>query len=561
MRYCTAHSILFLLLGMTIFLLASCRKQEDAATRHRKNVKHSKEAVTITQKEAFDFSIFDTAYYYYGVVQDSCLYFKIDEVSKDGLEGHFYPVGKSVWLEEVPFSIVRRDDDYYFKTKETEREIRFSVTIDTACITGEFTPVQSRLDKRSIYFERHREPAYTQYDSPRYRKSVFSTKTKKNIKYGSAKGYWTSYAMNDSKYLKMFTKTISKTAKAKDLNLDFDLYYPDDDTLERHPLIVFIHGGAYYFGDKGALPMATFCSHFAKAGYVAASINYRLGFKFTKTSILQCGYQAIQDAHAAVRYLVAHADEYGIDTSAIFLAGASAGSITALNVAFMTNSTRPPFIQEHNLDAKLGKIESSGNNLHNKFTIKGVSNMWGAVHDLKVLSNHPVSVVSFHGTEDNIVPYDEGAPFGFIKGELGEKLFDKMYGSKSIHRRLDELHIRNEFHPLEGAEHSPFQDKSGKLTQYFYYIQDKTQDFFYCELCGNRTIQYDKENPSIFSLSNPNVQSASWKVEGGFITESKDNTITVLWRKGTKRHTVSVSAILDNGASFSNKTFIRYNPL
>lgn len=58
---------------------------------------------------------------------------------------------------------------------------------------------------------------------------------------------------------------------------------------------------------------------------MTASIDYRIGFLPTMASIGRAGYRAVQDAHAATRCLVAHQEEYGIDTSMIFVGGASAG--------------------------------------------------------------------------------------------------------------------------------------------------------------------------------------------------------------------------------------------
>jgi acetyl esterase/lipase len=89
--------------------------------------------------------------------------------------------------------------------------------------------------------------------------------------------------------------------------------------------------------------------YFAERGYVVASINYRLGFFPLAPSVDRAGYRALQDAHAAVCYLIANADEFGIDTSNIFAAGTSAGAITALNLAFMEEKNRPESTKENGM--------------------------------------------------------------------------------------------------------------------------------------------------------------------------------------------------------------------
>ncbi|MCQ2307587.1 MAG: alpha/beta hydrolase [Bacteroidales bacterium] len=61
-----------------------------------------------------------------------------------------------------------------------------------------------------------------------------------------------------------------------------------------------------------------------------------MGFLPFKRNIKRAGYAAIQDAHAAMRYLVENQSVYGIDTSMMFVGGTSAGATTALHLAFMT---------------------------------------------------------------------------------------------------------------------------------------------------------------------------------------------------------------------------------
>ena len=92
-----------------------------------------------------------------------------------------------------------------------------------------------------------------------------------------------------------------------------DLYLPKTPG-ERRPLVVFIHGGAWRAGSKDNNPAA----FLIKSGYVAASISYRL----TPKAIFPA---QIEDCKSAIRWLRAHAAEYGIDPQHIGVWGASAG--------------------------------------------------------------------------------------------------------------------------------------------------------------------------------------------------------------------------------------------
>ena len=55
-----------------------------------------------------------------------------------------------------------------------------------------------------------------------------------------------------------------------------DVYTPVGDVCQNRPLLVFAHGGAFVGGSKNNSLAESICESFAKRGYVAASINYRL---------------------------------------------------------------------------------------------------------------------------------------------------------------------------------------------------------------------------------------------------------------------------------------------
>jgi len=91
-----------------------------------------------------------------------------------------------------------------------------------------------------------------------------------------------------------------------------DLYLPAD--ARKPPLIIMIHGGAFKSGSKdGQNPVP-----FLTQGYAVAALNYRL----SGHSIFPA---QIEDCKAAVRWLRAHAGEYGYDPDRFGAWGGSAG--------------------------------------------------------------------------------------------------------------------------------------------------------------------------------------------------------------------------------------------
>ena len=57
------------------------------------------------------------------------------------------------------------------------------------------------------------------------------------------------------------------------LDLHLDVFRPLDDTLEKHPLVMLVHGGAFCFGSKDDRSITQWCQHLASLGYVTASID------------------------------------------------------------------------------------------------------------------------------------------------------------------------------------------------------------------------------------------------------------------------------------------------
>jgi acetyl esterase/lipase len=106
---------------------------------------------------------------------------------------------------------------------------------------------------------------------------------------------------------------------------NMDIYAPNTGFI--YPLILFIHGGAWIFGDKTVIYNITF-DELVSAGFVVASVNYYMP---NSSGISVPAFPLnIEDVSCAIRYLRANSVEYGINASEIGLFGQSAGSNIAL---------------------------------------------------------------------------------------------------------------------------------------------------------------------------------------------------------------------------------------
>lgn len=99
------------------------------------------------------------------------------------------------------------------------------------------------------------------------------------------------------------------------------------------PLIVYIHGGGFSGGNKE--DFYDDALSYAKAGYVAATINYRLTpeNQSSKTLRTMAVNHAVEDAMNAIRFLKKQSSTYHIDTTRIAVIGSSAGGGITLTTA------------------------------------------------------------------------------------------------------------------------------------------------------------------------------------------------------------------------------------
>ena len=227
---------------------------------------------------------------------------------------------------------------------------------------------------------------------------------------------------NGSRYINdIATDTTRKTvqygsnvnAANETQKLFMDIVEPRGDTLSRRPVMLLAFGGGFISGKREDLLILT--QTFAKRGYVAVTIDYRiwdtqkLGTP-DSAKIIPITIQAIMDMKASVRYLYKSAKEgnpYKIDTNNIIVGGISAGAITAMHVAAMDSTDNiPTFLR--NIVKDQGGFQGTSGNPGFSTKVKGVVNMSGGLFKSEWIDAGDPPFASYHGTADNVVPYDIG---------------------------------------------------------------------------------------------------------------------------------------------------------
>jgi len=403
-----------------------------------------------------------------------------------------------------------------------------------------------------LNYELYEEPAFQDYpETWAYRDSAYSVSKDKNVRYGNALGYWTSNTDSAENFLDIYAAKSEELSQGeKELELTMDVYLPNDKNDATRPLLVLIHGGAFFIGDKRDLGFPAWANDFASMGYVVASVNYRLGFTISTPSIKRAGFRAVQDVDAAIRYIIHNKSRYNVDPERVFVAGTSAGGITALNVAFMRDKDIPDEAQEE------GGIHAVNLVLDNPYQIRAVGNMWGAVNTLSILDNAPTPVISFHSTGDNVVPFGKGHPFkNFFINWL---LFPTMYGSEQISKYLGDE--RSDLHPYNLPDCHTLhtgKDITGKpvLNERFFEIETSMRDFFSDVMLPSPIEVKQSGNSPIFTIHSSDLDSVYWHVEGGAILKHSNHRADVLLFPDKPSHSVIVSGKYKSGLTFRNQCY------
>lgn len=481
---------------------------------------------------------------------------RFDAMDNSIANGRIYCITDALAMEARPITVsMRRNKCEAVVAGESRYTLKFYSKSDGK-MEGWFVDKENGAKKRFALRRYEFEDGFLGTPN-RYRDSMFEVERISDVNYANVRGFWSSMPDDTIDMAAVLKMSLFNSLAKKDLALDMDIYLPKGDTMANRPLMMFIHGGAFFIGDKATLPYQKWCVHFASLGYVCVSINYRMGFRPTSAAIERTAYQATQDAHAAMRYLMSKKGEYGINPDYLFVGGASAGGITAINLAYMRNKNRPESSYAAFLREDLGDLETSGNNVRNKFNVRAVANMWGAAYDLSILENARVPIISFHGDEDMILPYGYDYPFKAI-GELQKVFFNKMYGSKYIHERALELGIRSELHTFSGHGHTLHLDENRDINENFYTIQNEIVDFFYEELTPNTAnIIQSSTDAQMFMIDKTGVLSCDWNVVGGISIEESDGMIRASWFDDELLHELRVSGVYDNGATFEDVFVIK----
>ena len=205
--------------------------------------------------------------------------------------------------------------------------------------------------------------------------------------------------------------------------LELDLFLPTEPMAEPVPCVVCIHGGGWRVNRR--VWFEPFAQYLASKGIAAVTIDYRM---LPAVRIIDCVF----DSKAAVRWVRANAEQYGIDPNRIGAIGASAGA----HLVALLGTT-----------ADMSELEGSGGNSHVSSAIQAVV---GIATPAFTMSSSARRAERFGLSKDDLrllSPYEnitkDAAPLYLIHGTVdqtvppknSQEMYDK-YKEASVHVEL-----------------------------------------------------------------------------------------------------------------------------
>ena len=236
-------------------------------------------------------------------------------------------------------------------------------------------------------------------------------------------------------------RTLPETPYGK-RELRLNVYRPETSSPGGNPGVIMIHGGGWRSGTKSQMiPLA---EQLALRGFVAVPVEYRLSPEARYPA-------AVHDVKASIRWLRAHAADYGIDGSRMAILGTSAGAQLAALVA-LTND-RP-------------KFEGVGDAADFSSSVQALINIDGVVSFV-----HPEAEPEWKGTaasdwlgarlEESPELWKEASPLEHVSKEAPPVLFINSSlprfhaGRDDLLAKLEEFGVSTRVHTFDKSPH-PF---------------------------------------------------------------------------------------------------------
>jgi hypothetical protein len=221
-----------------------------------------------------------------------------------------------------------------------------------------------------------------------------------------------------------------------------DIYEPVGDNVSNRAAVIVAHGGFFLSGSKTGNDVVPICQRLAKMGYVAISIEYRLGVTFLADlsgPMTEAVMRGVQDGKAAVRFL---RKTVAVDGNPY--------SIDALHMAYLDDMAELPAFVNTSNPGLSGELEGNSGNPGYPSDVKAIVNICGAIGDTAWIHTGDEPALLFHGTNDQTVPYGSAMQYAFGISPVVE-----VDGSSSINEKMNQVGLEHCFEIYEEQDHVP----------------------------------------------------------------------------------------------------------
>lgn len=273
--------------------------------------------------------------------------------------------------------------------------------------------------------------------------------------------------------------------------IKMDMYQLEGDTTKDKPVVLMLHTGSFLpkiingqaTGDKTDNAIVDMCERFAKKGYLAIALNYRLGWNpisssedVRRSTLIQAAYRSLQDVKTAVRFLRKSVEEddnpYGIGNK-FAVGGYGTGGYISMSLATLndydTELLIPKFLDTSEetmaiygqampyiIQSVLGNFEATNygyksvmgpdstnievpycvpNHVGYSSDVNMVFNAGGALPDISWLNQGEIPIASMQCVLDPDAPYAEGSVIVPTTGEF----VITAHGSQMVQEKADSL--------------------------------------------------------------------------------------------------------------------------
>lgn len=228
-----------------------------------------------------------------------------------------------------------------------------------------------------------------------------------------------------------------------------DVYRPDNREGEKLPVLINVHGGGFFYGDKNLYRF--YAMDMARFGFAVVNINYRLSPENHFPAPLE-------DINEVMNWIEKHAEEYFFDLNRIFMMGDSAGAQLTCNYAAINSNPEYAKLYPFTPNSlKIKKIVTAcgmydvvrgmkmlSRRLFYKAYLQSMKNRKDPIFDvLGAITDKYPETFAFSAPNDFL--FKECEPYVNLINERGGRAESKIYGTKEQKEICHVFHLNFAF--------------------------------------------------------------------------------------------------------------------